>query len=61
VRDQFAASCLGGSSRLIGARAAPPKRRQRKSTLATAIEAADRRETAVRPAKLGTIPKFFAQ
>jgi len=33
------------SSRLIGARAAPPKRRQRKSTLAAAIKAADRRET----------------
>jgi hypothetical protein len=40
--------CTGGSSRLIGARAAPSKCRQQKPTLAAAIKAADRRETGAR-------------
>jgi len=39
TRAAVAPSCAGGSSRLIGTHAAPPKRRERKSTLATAIKA----------------------
>jgi hypothetical protein len=48
TRAAVAPICAGGSSRLMGARAAPSKCRQRKSTLAAAIKAADRRETGAR-------------
>jgi hypothetical protein len=37
--EQQSPICADGSSRLIGTRAVPPKRRQRKSTPATAIRA----------------------